>query len=347
MSLVFSNITHRYGSSPVLHKLNLTIEPGQITCLLGPSGGGKSTLLRLAAGLEKVQAGEVIVNNKVLASSQQHPPPEARPIGLMFQENALFPNMTVAENIAFGLRGQPRKEQSRKVESLLSLIGLADYGNRYPHQLSGGQQQRIALARSLAPEPQILLMDEPYASIDVTLRRTLREAARRTIKEQGTTAILVTHDPEEAMEMADNIAVLDNGDIAQIGTPQEVFERPANAAVASLFGGAQVIPVSETQADGFLTQYGMIHAAQNLASTHKKAELLVVRPQGIRLELDANSDISISDLRYVGNEWLAFITNNKLPTATEPLRVLITDASRYQAGDRVNLSVNDTGIFFF
>ena len=206
MSLSFNHISHTYQDTQVLNDLSLTAQPGQITCLLGPSGGGKSTLLRLAAGLGTIQTGQIELNGELLASSSLHPPPEKRPIGLMFQDNALFPHMRVSQNIAFGLAGIAKQEQAARVQALLEMAGMPSFAKRYPHELSGGEQQRIALLRSLAPQPQVILMDEPYASIDITLRRTLREAARQTLKQSETTTILVTHDPSEAMEMADEMS---------------------------------------------------------------------------------------------------------------------------------------------
>ena len=213
MPLVFSQISHSYGATPVLHELDFAVEPGQITCLLGPSGGGKSTLLRLAAGLEKVQRGEIHVDNEVLANDGLHPPPEARPVELMFQENALFPNMTVAENIAFGIRDLSRREQQVKVKELLELVGLDEYGQRYPHQLSGGQQQRIALVRSLAPEPKILLMDEAFSALDPLLREEMLSLVKRLAAERNITVLMVTHHLGDARSIANKFVFVALGKV--------------------------------------------------------------------------------------------------------------------------------------
>ncbi len=346
MSLTFENISHKYADTQVLNDLSLTAAAGEITCLLGPSGGGKSTLLRLAAGLEAVQSGVIRLDGEVLASAGRNPPPEKRPIGLMFQENALFPHMTVADNIAFGLTGLTRPQQQQRVNTLLDMVGLSDFNRRYPHQLSGGEQQRIALLRSLAPQPQVILMDEPYASIDITRRRQLREAARQTLKQAGTTTILVTHDPAEAMEMADAIAVLDDGKILQTGSPQSIYEQPAAAAVAALFGDAQQFAATVIP-NGFHTIYGDIDAADQLRRDIDGDCQLVVRPHGLGLQKNAASALKIIDLRYVGEGWIAFLLPEAAAPSVKPLRVATDQAAQLKISDRVSLHANAGGFYSF
>lgn len=242
MSLEFRHIAHAYtgrtGRVEALCDIAFTAPSGKITCLLGSSGSGKSTLLNLAAGLLPVQAGSIRVGGQEIASARVNPPPEARPIGLVFQDGALFPHMTIANNIAFGLSSSG---EAGLIEKWLARVGLAGLGPRFPHELSGGQQQRAALARAMAPEPQVLLMDEPFASVDIVLRRRLRRDCRRLLKEAGTTTILVTHDPEEALDIADHIAVMEGGRIIQFGTPEDLHERPEKPSVGAIFGGAQII----------------------------------------------------------------------------------------------------------
>lgn len=235
-----------------LSDIAFTAPTGKITCLLGSSGSGKSTLLNLAAGLLPVQSGSISVEGEEIASATHNPPPEARPIGLVFQDGALFPHMTIAKNIAFGLAGGG---DAGLVEAWLERVGLAGLGGRFPHELSGGQQQRAALARAMAPEPQVLLMDEPFASVDIVLRRRLRRDCRRLLREAGTTTILVTHDPEEALDIADHIAVMEGGRIIQFGTPEDLHERPATPSVGAIFGGAQVVS-AKREGDDLVTALG-------------------------------------------------------------------------------------------
>ncbi len=351
MTLRFNNISHAFDDTVVLSKLNLLVNPGEITCLLGPSGGGKSTLLCLAAGLEPLQDGTIEVDGQVIASPSVMPPPEKRPIGMMFQENALFPHLTVEENVAFGLGHLKNGKRHARVIELLELVGLTALADRYPHQLSGGQQQRIALIRSLAPEPRVLLMDEPYASIDITLRRPLREAARHTLKRSGTTAIMVTHDPPEAMEMADVIAVLDGGKIVQQGSPEEIYERPVAVSVAALFGDAQRI-AAECVGNKFITQYGeILNESDSLQTSQLQTSRglcdLVVRPRGFHLTANAESPLKVIDLRYVGDGWLAFLSSDQVPVSAEPIRVEIDSPSELSIGDGVQLSAGGSGFFVF
>jgi iron(III) transport system ATP-binding protein len=252
LSLEFRHIAHAYGEVRALEDISFTAPAGEITCLLGASGCGKSTLLGLAAGLLRVQQGEVSLAGEVLADAQRSPPPEARPVGLVFQDGALFPHMTLAANVAFGLPKARRDE----ADSWLAKVGLAGMGARYPHELSGGQQQRAALARAMAPEPRVLLMDEPFASVDIVLRRKLRRECRILLREAGATVVLVTHDPAEALDIADRIAVMEGGRIIQFGTPQELHHAPSTASVGAIFSGAQIISGTRG-AEGLDTPFGL------------------------------------------------------------------------------------------
>jgi iron(III) transport system ATP-binding protein len=252
LSLEFRHIAHAYGQVRALEDISFSAPAGEITCLLGASGCGKSTLLGLAAGLLSVQQGEILLGGDVLADAGRSPPPEARPVGLVFQDGALFPHMTLAANVAFGL---PKARQC-EAESWLAQVGLAGTGARYPHELSGGQQQRAALARAMAPQPAVLLMDEPFASVDIVLRRKLRRDCRILLREAGATVVLVTHDPAEALDIADRIAVMEGGRIIQFGTPEELHHAPATASVGAIFSGAQVI-AGAPAAEGLDTPFGL------------------------------------------------------------------------------------------
>jgi iron(III) transport system ATP-binding protein len=277
LSLEFRHIAHAYGAVRALEEISFTAPAGEITCLLGASGCGKSTLLGLAAGLLRVQQGEVLLGGEVLADAARHPAPEARPVGLVFQDGALFPHMTLAANVAFGM---PRAERAQ-ADAWLARVGLAGMGARYPHELSGGQQQRAALARAMAPGPQVLLMDEPFASVDIVLRRSLRRECRILLREAGTTVVLVTHDPAEALDIGDRIAVMEAGRIVQFGTPHDLHHAPVTAAVGAIFGGAQVIAGRRTEA-GLDTPFGLWPLTA-LAHTLPEAATLDLLVQADRL----------------------------------------------------------------
>jgi len=267
-----------------LEDISFTAPAGEITCLLGASGCGKSTLLGLAAGLLRVQQGTITLGGEVLADAVHHPPPEARPVGLVFQDGALFPHMTLRANVAFGLPKARRGE----ADAWLAKVGLAGMGTRYPHELSGGQQQRAALARAMAPEPQVLLMDEPFASVDIVLRRRLRRECRILLREAGATVVLVTHDPAEALDIGDRIAVMEAGRIVQFGTPPELHEAPATAAVGAIFSGAQVIAGTRAE-EGLDTPFGLWPLG-SLAGDLPDAPLLDLLVQADRL-------VPVADLR--------------------------------------------------
>jgi sulfate transport system ATP-binding protein len=229
-----SSVSKHYGDFAALHDVSVEIEPGSLTALLGPSGSGKSTLLRVIAGLEVPDTGTVILEDRDVTGL----PPQQRDIGFVFQHYAAFKHMTVRDNVAFGLkvRKRPKAEITAKVDELLGIVGLAGYQDRYPSQLSGGQRQRMALARALAVEPKVLLLDEPFGALDANVRAELRAWLRRLHDEVHVTTVLVTHDQEEAMELADSIVVLNAGKIEQVGAPRELYDTPANEFVMSFLG---------------------------------------------------------------------------------------------------------------
>ncbi len=240
--LTLDHIHCRYGSTDVFRALSLAVDAGSIACLLGPSGCGKTTALRAIAGFEDVHAGSITLDGQVLSKPGTTLPPEQRQVGMVFQDYALFPHLTVAQNIAFGLHALPRPEQLERSRSLLALIRMEQYADAWPHQLSGGQQQRVALARALAPRPKLLLLDEPFSNLDTELRRALSLEVRHILKQHGTTAILVTHDQSEAFNVADVIGVMDQGQLQQWDTPQALYHRPATPFVATFVSQGQFIP---------------------------------------------------------------------------------------------------------
>lgn len=231
-----------FGSHQVVSHLSLQLEKGQIGCLLGPSGCGKTTVLRCIAGFEPLAGGRIRLDGAIVSGGGIHLPPERRRIGMVFQDYALFPHLTVAENIAFGLRGERASARQERVGELLALVGLAEHGRKYPHEMSGGQQQRVALARALAPRPSLLLLDEPFSNLDVELRERLSHEVREIIKATDTTAVLVTHDQHEAFAVADEIGIMNQGCIQQWDTPYNLYHRPTNRFVADFIGQGVFLP---------------------------------------------------------------------------------------------------------
>jgi iron(III) transport system ATP-binding protein len=229
-------VSVRYGALLALDQVSLTVGDGEILCLLGPSGSGKSSLLRVIAGVERPAQGRVLLNGSEVAGPNAFVHPENRRVGMVFQDYALFPHLTVAANVAFGLRGRARAESDRVVAAMLERVGLSKYATSYPHMLSGGERQRVALARALAPSPRVLLMDEPFSSLDGQLRDQVRQQTLALLRETGTTTIIVTHDPEEAMRIADRVALLCRGRIVQCGGAADLYARPATPFVARTFG---------------------------------------------------------------------------------------------------------------
>lgn len=279
--LEIRHLIRHYGGRAVVDDVSLSINAGQVTCLLGPSGCGKSTTLRMIAGVEMQDSGEIYVDGRLICDTNYRVPPERREIGLMFQDFALFPHLSVADNVGFGLNGSKDSKRGR-VEELLSRVGLLKFIDGYPHQLSGGEQQRVALARSLAPRPRIMLMDEPFSGLDNRLRDGIRDETLSLLKDEDTAVLLVTHEPEEAMRMADEIALMRDGKIVQQGAPYNVYTRPIDRAAVSFFSDANVL---QAQVNGALaeTPFGRFLAPGFADGTEVD---IVFRPQHVRLDFD-------------------------------------------------------------
>ena len=274
-------LTRRFGGRAVVDQVSLEVQAGQVTCLLGPSGCGKSTTLRMIAGVERPDAGRVLIDGTVMFGPARNAPPEARGVGLMFQDFALFPHLTVAGNIAFGLTGD-KPARAARVGGLLEKVGLAGFGAKHPHELSGGEQQRVALARALAPRPRVLLMDEPFSGLDNRLRDGIRDSTLDVLKAEGTAVLLVTHEPDEAMRMADEIALMRDGRIVQHGAPYNVYNAPVDREAAAFFSDINVIrgvskgALTETPFGAFLTPGQPEGAAVDI----------VIRPQHLKIDFD-------------------------------------------------------------
>ncbi|GGD34596.1 ABC transporter ATP-binding protein [Sinisalibacter lacisalsi] len=275
------NITRRFGGVPVVSEVSLSVMPGQVTCLLGPSGCGKSTTLRIIAGVDWPDEGEIRIDGERIVAPGFFVPPEKRGTGLMFQDFALFPHLSVFDNIAFGLDGT-RTEKRLRVHELLDKVGLLRYIDSYPHELSGGEQQRVALARALAPRPRIMLMDEPFSGLDNRLRDGIRDETLSILKDEGTAVLLVTHEPEEAMRMADEIALMRRGRIVQQGAPYNVYNAPVDREAAAFFSDINVI---RGRVQGLLTEtaFGKFMAPGQADGTEVE---IVIRPQHIKIDFD-------------------------------------------------------------
>jgi iron(III) transport system ATP-binding protein len=279
--LELQDITRSYGGTSVVDGLSITLTAGGVTCLLGPSGCGKSTTLRIAAGVDRQTSGRVLIDGDVVSDDAGHMPPEARNIGLMFQDFALFPHLDVERNVGFGLKGS-RSSKFDRVMDLLQKVGMGGFEHKYPHQLSGGEQQRVALARALAPKPQVLLMDEPFSGLDDRLRDDVRDATLEILKAENTAVLLVTHEPEEAMRMADQIALMRGGKIVQAGAPYNIYNAPVDKDAAAFFSDVNVIAGSVTNALTD-TPFGQFLTPGMVDGTNVE---IIIRPQHLKLDFD-------------------------------------------------------------
>ena len=365
--LEIKNITKKFPTqeSAAVKNVSLTLQQGELLGLLGPSGCGKTTLLRIVAGFEKVSQGEILLKGSVVSDRFVTIPPEKRHTGMVFQDYALFPHLTVEKNIAFGLKGKNQNqtgfkginrlsdsEIKQRTNFVLDLVGLSGLGKRYPHELSGGQQQRVALARALAPQPALILLDEPLSNLDVQVRHRLREEIRRILKAAGTSAIFVTHDREEALAISDKIAVMRNGQVEQIGTPEEIYTQPSSRFVAEFVTQANFIP-AKREGKRWTTEIGELEIGINsdeaegdraasealcgLGSVEAQCERaeLMLRQEDILLTPDNNSSVVVKERQFLGREYRYCL---ETPSGKR-LHARTNIGNAVAVGTKVNLSV--------
>ncbi len=337
--VVVRGLTKRYGRVAALEDVDLEVEPGELVALLGSSGSGKTTLLRVVAGLVEADAGQVNIGGRDVSRV----PTRARPIGMVFQSYALFPNMTVARNIAFPLtvRRRSQAERTERVDELLDLVGLAGLGDRYPSQLSGGQQQRVALARALAPEPEVLLLDEPLSALDAVIRTGLRDEIRRIQQRLGITALYVTHDQSEALAIADRVAIMSGGRIEECAPPAEIYERPASRFAALFVGSrnALELPVDSDR----VVRWGQAFALPAPAGANGTA-LAVFRPEDVELVDNGGVEGRVDVATFLG-------ATTRVHVRVEHHLVAVDVPSRRAAGvavgDQVHLAVPGRAVRLF
>ncbi len=336
MVIQLTDVTKRYDNveSPAISGVSFGVAQGELVALLGPSGCGKSTLLRLIAGLEIPNSGEIWLEGRSVSSARTFVKPEARRIGLIFQDAALFPHLTVRENVAFGVHNS--RDAKERVNAMLHLVELDGLDLRYPHELSGGQQQRVALARALAPGPATVLLDEPFANLDAALRNSLRADVRRILKQAGATVVLVTHDQEEALSMADRIAVLMRGRLQQIASPREIYLRPASRDLATFVGDANFLPGA---ARGALVDCAL--GAVTLLSEALGPVDVMIRPEAIQLTPSAAGAAIVEAITYYGHD--AMIAVRLSDTL---LRARISALQPLRIGERVDVRCAGVAVAF-
>ena len=293
--LEIAGLHKSFGSQAVLTGIDLHVPAGSLTAILGPSGSGKTTVLRVTAGFERADRGTIALGGRLVEDAHLVVPPEERGIGYVPQEGALFPHLTVAANVAFGVPRATRRKLGSNTDELLEMVGLAGLGDRYPHQLSGGQQQRVALARALAVRPAIVLLDEPFSSLDASLRASVRSDVQDVLRAGGITAVLVTHDQDEALSVADRVAVIRDGVIKQYGTPQELYDHPVDPAMARFLGNANLVPAT-VDGDRVETPFGPMRLRADSANrTVSGPVVALVRPE----QLAISTTVTGSGLRAV------------------------------------------------
>jgi iron(III) transport system ATP-binding protein len=339
--LTFERLERRYGAMSALAGLSLDIAPAEVVCLLGPSGCGKTTLLRIAAGIEKPTGGRVLINGSEVAGPERFVPPEKRNVGLMFQDFALFPHLSIADNVAFGLKSLPREDARREALAALARVGLERYAGDYPHILSGGEQQRVALARAIVPRPAVMLMDEPFSGLDVQLRERLQEETLQLLRETRATCLIVTHAPAEAIRLGDRVAVMRRGRLVQAGKAEELYRNPADLFVARLFSEINEIPL-RVEGGAVRTPIGTF-AVPGLAEGDEA--ILCIRRRSIRLSRAGEGLAGrVLHVRFLGDLAAIEIAAQGFE---RPLHTLVREWEVPERGAEVSLEVDPESVLVF
>ena len=332
-ALELDGVGKRYGKVAAATALELQVAAGELVTVIGPSGCGKSTMLRLIAGLERPDTGSITIAGETVADRRRFQQPEHRRVGLVFQDHALFPNLTVRKNVAFGLNRMAAREREKRVAEVLELVRLGHLASRYPHELSGGEQQRVALARALAPRPAVVLLDEPFSSLDETLRGRVRADVVAVLRETGTTGLLITHDQTEALSVGDRVAVMRDGVMEQVDTPEKVFERPSTRFVASFMGDADFLPAHVHNA--LLTcEIGVVSTVPGWANCDADVDV-VLRPHEVSLSPDPAAQARVVSLEYRG----AFLLHHIRLASGRTVRSWQPHQVRYAPGTAVSVAV--------
>lgn len=339
--LVFEDVRCAFDGSEVLRGVSFTVEPGEVVCLLGPSGSGKTTLLRIASGIERPTGGRVLINNQEVAGPKAFVPPEARSVGLMFQDFALFPHLTILQNVMFGLKGLPPEMAEQQAMAVLSRVGLERYRNAHPHMLSGGEQQRVALARAIVPRPAVMLMDEPFSGLDVQLRETVQEETLSLLRETRATCLMVTHHPDEAMRLSDRIAVMRGGRLVQIGRPEELYRNPADLLVARLFSEINELTM-KVEGGALRTPFGRFSVPE---LSEGDTATLCIRRRSLRF-VEPGKGVPG---RVIAARFLGDLATLEIATSgfDRPLIMLVREDQAQPRGTDVHLTVDPAGVLVF
>jgi iron(III) transport system ATP-binding protein len=346
------DVSHAYGDLTAVDHVSLHVNEGEVICLLGPSGCGKSTILRLAAGLEALQQGRVAMQDRMVADGAlgQSLPPELRGVGLVFQDFALFPHLTVARNVAFGLGRMEASARAVRIAEVLDQVDMAEYAGAYPHALSGGQQQRIALARALAPQPAILLLDEPFSGLDARLREQIRDDTLHVLKRSRTATLMVTHDPEEAMFMADRIYLMQSGRVVQSGSPDAIYHRPVNPFVARFFTATNDL-AGVVHAGSVQSPLGLLPAPGHADGAHVQ---ILIRPESIHLVTAGGGDThsrivpaTVEEVRFLGSSKLLVVRLESGENRSLTLRVRHAGRSLPELGSQILLQLDPADALIF